>query len=316
MLGFSNAFSEEFSVSIPFGAYDPSLNTPTEFWYSPPTISIKTNDSIIWSNDDKEGHTVTSGKSSGRFGWMNDDFGTPDGYFDSERFMPGEKWSFTFNKPGVFSYFCKIHPWMEGYIIVENTIPNYPQDGTGQKISKLPVIRFTEDGMIEVDLSWEPKVITTHDAVKFIYQFYNPNTNENLQKFDYDFIILQNGKEIFRDHGKNQIGGDYRNFVFEKSGPITIRIEHIQNTNSLFKESSMIANNAPAINDQRTVEFTTIVHDNPKGITEHHPIIQPAQRLEFQYELALLFVIVPGGMFITALLWLKKKPRIKSSQPI
>ena len=30
--------AEEFQVTIPFGAFNPELNTPAEVWYDPPTI--------------------------------------------------------------------------------------------------------------------------------------------------------------------------------------------------------------------------------------------------------------------------------------
>ena len=86
----SFAYGEEYIIDIPFGAYNPELNTPTEVWYDPPLINVIVGDTIIWYNDDREAHTVTSGDGPGRFGWMdNRDFGTPDGNFDSGRFLPG-----------------------------------------------------------------------------------------------------------------------------------------------------------------------------------------------------------------------------------
>src|SRR3989338_9510053 len=97
-----DVFAEEFEVSIPFGSYNPELNTPAEVWYDPPEIVIKAGDTITWTNDDQEGHTVTSGVGSGRFGWMSKDFGKPDGLFDSQRFMPGESWTYTFEEEGSF----------------------------------------------------------------------------------------------------------------------------------------------------------------------------------------------------------------------
>ena len=33
----------------------------------------------------------------------------------------------------------------------------------------------------------------------------------------YDMIITQNGKEVFRDSGITQVGGDYRNVIFKNS---------------------------------------------------------------------------------------------------
>jgi len=104
-ISYNLAYAEEYSVHIPFGAYNPELNTPAEVWYDPPVITIRVDDTITWFNDDREGHTVTSGQGSGRFGWMSDDFGTPDGYFVSGRFMPEDSWSFTFTEAGKFQSF-------------------------------------------------------------------------------------------------------------------------------------------------------------------------------------------------------------------
>ena len=176
----SPAYAYEYVIDIPFGAYNPELNTPAEVWYSPPQMLITEGDTITWYNDDRESHTVTSGESSGRYGWMsNRDFGTPDGIFDSGNFAPGESWSYKFEEPGIFQYFCIIHPWMEGVVVVEAKIPDYPHDATGKKI-ELPQIRYTPDRNIEVDLSWHPPVIKNHEKTQFVYLFYNTNTNSNL----------------------------------------------------------------------------------------------------------------------------------------
>ncbi|GFN40408.1 MAG: hypothetical protein YK1309IOTA_1720001, partial [Marine Group I thaumarchaeote] len=64
------AYGEEKIVRIPFGAFNPELNTPVEVWYDPPAISVNVGDTITWVNNDREGHTVTSGEGAGRFGWM------------------------------------------------------------------------------------------------------------------------------------------------------------------------------------------------------------------------------------------------------
>ena len=81
------------------------------------------------------------------------------------------------------------------------SIPDYPHDSSGNKIEKFPVIDYTADGIIEIDMTWEPNVIKTNEKVTFIYQTYDPFTNSNLDKMNYDFILIQNGKEVFRDEG-------------------------------------------------------------------------------------------------------------------
>ena len=40
------AYAEEYIISIPFGAYNPELNTPTEVWYDPPFITIEAGDTV------------------------------------------------------------------------------------------------------------------------------------------------------------------------------------------------------------------------------------------------------------------------------
>ena len=271
----STAYAVDYVVDIPYGAYNPELNTPAEVWFDPSQIFVTVGDTITWYNDDREGHTVTSGESSGRFGWMdNKDLGKPDGIFDSERFMPGESWSYKFEESGTFSYFCTIHPWMEGIVIVEKEIPDYPHDATGKKL-EFPFLQYTPDRNIEVNLTWTPPVIQTHEKIQFVYQFYNPQTNSNLAKMKYNFIIFQNGKEIFRDEGLSQIGGDYRNFVFTDSGSIIIRIEGIHSS-SIFTDEDVTVSGNVENKVQRSVDFTTVVYDNPEKTGHEVYYLQPA----------------------------------------
>jgi len=274
---------------------------------------VTVGDTITWYNDDREGHTVTSGEGSGRFGCMSDNFGTPDSNFDSDRFMPGESWSYKFEESGTFSYFCTIHPWMEGIVIVEKEIPDYPHDATGKKL-KFPLLQYTPDRNIEVNLAWDPPVIQTHEKIQFVYQFYDPLTNSNLAKMKYNFIIFQNGKEIFRDEGLSQIGGDYRNFIFSDSGSIIIRIEGIHSSSILADESVTVSGNVEN-KVQRSVDFTTTVYDNPEKAGHEVSYSQPAQRLEIYYELMIFIITIPAVLFIGALLWLKRKPNIPQNKP-
>ena len=308
----STVYAEEYIIDIPFGAYNPELNTPAEVWYSPPQISVIVGDKITWYNDDREYHTVTSGDSPGRFGWMdNKDFGKPDGIFDSGNFPPGESWTYEFKESGIFSYFCIIHPWMEGIVIVEKEIPDYPHDATGE-IVEFPLLQYTPDRNIEVNLSWDPPVIKTHEKIQFVYQFYDPKTNSNLAKMKHYFTIFQNGQEIFSDEGLNQIGGDYRNYVFTESGSIIVRIDGIQSL-SLLAEEGVTVFGEIENKQQRSVDFTAAVYNNPEKTTHETYHVKPAQRLTLYYELMIFMILIPAIMFIVILLWIKRKPNI--SQP-
>jgi len=104
--------SGSYTINIPTGAADP--NAPY-FWQSEKNgsttgnITILTGDTVKWTNADTAFHTVTSGSPSNG----------PDGIFDSDLFSPGGSFSYKFSQEGIFPYFCMIHPWMVGTVIVE-----------------------------------------------------------------------------------------------------------------------------------------------------------------------------------------------------
>lgn len=196
--------------------------------------------------------------------------------------------------------------------MLKKKIPDYPHDATGKKLD-FPLLQNTPDRDIEVNLTWDPPIIKTHEKIQFVYQFYDPQTNSNLAKMKYTIMIFQNGKEIFRDDGLNQIGGDYRNFVFSDSGSIIIRIEGIQSSSILAEESVTVSGNVEN-KAQRAVDFTTVVYDNSEKTSHEIYHVKPAQRLESYYELMTLIILIPAILFLGILFWLKKKPELPQSK--
>ncbi len=79
-----------FTVLIPKGSANPEVDItklgPMQ-WYLPRQITVHTNDTITWKNNDTEAHTVTSGASPGIESLMNNKRGTPNGIFDSGSFQ-------------------------------------------------------------------------------------------------------------------------------------------------------------------------------------------------------------------------------------
>jgi len=75
-----------------------------DFAFQPDEITIKKGETITWTNQDEEQHTVTS------------DEGTE---LDSELLSNGQTYSHTFNEAGTFPYHCTPHPFMTAKIIVE-----------------------------------------------------------------------------------------------------------------------------------------------------------------------------------------------------
>lgn len=95
-----------------------------------------------------------------------------------------------------------------------------------------PVVAQTRDGALQVDLSWEPETIEPGKNTKFIFTFRDAMTGELLRNTSYDFVILQNGKEIHKKSANAQIGGDFVDYTFAESqkGQTTIQFNNLRNT--------------------------------------------------------------------------------------
>jgi len=77
--------------------------------YSPSTATISAGGTVTFSNTDNAPHTATSGSAANG----------PDGIFDSSLIMINASYSVTLSDSGNYTYFCMVHPWMEGTVIVE-----------------------------------------------------------------------------------------------------------------------------------------------------------------------------------------------------
>ncbi len=76
--------------------------------YIPSVITTDSEKQVTWVNEDSAFHSVTSGF-----------YGEPDDLFDSGYLDPYESFTVGFDKAGIYDYFCTLHPWMKGQVIVE-----------------------------------------------------------------------------------------------------------------------------------------------------------------------------------------------------
>lgn len=74
------------------------------FSFSPAVITVPAGTTIRWTNRDDIPHTVVS-----------DDHTT----FKSKVLDTDEQFTYTFTKPGTYSYFCSVHPKMTGKVVVQ-----------------------------------------------------------------------------------------------------------------------------------------------------------------------------------------------------
>ena len=91
----------------------PGSSTPgcenTDNCFIPSTVVITAGGTVTWENTDNAAHTATSGSPSDG----------PDGVWDSSLMMVNGSYSVTLDDEGTYPYFCMVHPWMQGTVIVE-----------------------------------------------------------------------------------------------------------------------------------------------------------------------------------------------------
>jgi len=85
-----------------------STQSAGQKYFDPASLSVKVGTTVIWTNQDAASHTVTSGDPSAG----------PSGTFDSSLIKPGNTFKHAFTTAGTTSYFCTVHPWMTGKVIV------------------------------------------------------------------------------------------------------------------------------------------------------------------------------------------------------
>jgi len=73
-----------------------------DFKYNPTPAKIHTGDRVTFVNDDDEPHTVTATDKS----------------YDSEGLDTNNTWQHVYTKPGRYTYFCELHPYMKAVVIV------------------------------------------------------------------------------------------------------------------------------------------------------------------------------------------------------
>ena len=74
------------------------------FTFAPAEITLPAGSDVTWVNQDDIPHTVTS-----------DDTTT----FASTLLDTGDDFSHQFDQPGIFAYFCSVHPMMTATVVVE-----------------------------------------------------------------------------------------------------------------------------------------------------------------------------------------------------
>jgi plastocyanin len=91
------------AVAVAGRTTNPNEIVIENFSFEPATLTVKAGTTVTWVNHDDEPHTATA----------------TDKRFNSKTLDNGDRFSHEFDAPGVYNYYCALHPKMTGKIIVK-----------------------------------------------------------------------------------------------------------------------------------------------------------------------------------------------------
>ncbi|HLA22325.1 MAG TPA: plastocyanin/azurin family copper-binding protein [Nitrosopumilaceae archaeon] len=77
--------------------------------FLPSNMMIQQGQDVVWYNDDSSIHSIIT---------QSQQFGS-SGIINSGNILPGESYSHRFDESGYVNYYCVLHPWMQGLVVVQ-----------------------------------------------------------------------------------------------------------------------------------------------------------------------------------------------------
>jgi len=137
----------EITIERASGSGVPGCEDEPEGCFIPSVASVSLGGVVIMKNTDSAAHTFTAGTPSDG----------PSDVFESNLLIAGSSYEWTSDTEGVIPYFCMVHPWMQGIILVgEGTAPPRPDP--------------KPDTRIDLDVSVNQRVYDLGDLASIIVE--------------------------------------------------------------------------------------------------------------------------------------------------
>ena len=183
--------------------------------YTPMVATVDVGGVVTMTNTDASPHSFTSGTVS-----MN--VPTPDGIFDSSVLMQGDAFEWSPTEAGTVPYYCFLHPWMVGEIIVQEVAAEEHADdhgddhGDDKGHDDMVHEEIAEDVELMVMISDSQVMGGTQIELEF-----------NVLHLNYDLTATQNGEVVFEEkglHSMDLIATHQIDALGSDENPITIEV--------------------------------------------------------------------------------------------
>ncbi len=201
------AFADHSEVTVipASGSGAPGCEETAEGCYIPKEATVDVGGKVIFSNTDTAAHTFTSGAATDE---------TPGEVFNSSLVMAGSSYEWTPTTVGEVPYFCMVHPWMVGLIVVQEA----GTEDDGEEIHT----DATASGMLSdgTKVSIMTSAPTSGEKMEITVDF------EDSEHANYDVMVTQNGAEVLNDMAAHAHEGEgmHETAPLSSSDPVEITI--------------------------------------------------------------------------------------------
>jgi len=200
---------------------DPGCLSTEVGCYTPNITTVDVGHIITMTNTDEAGvHTFTSGTVDGFAA-------SPDGTFDTGILMAGDSFDYNADTVGEFPYFCTLHVWMQGTLIVQEAAAEEEMQMEEEVTMELEEeVAMEEEVMMEKEVAMEEvELLVTitesamGDGTHVYLEFSETQVN-------YEMIGMQNDEKIFTiaGHAMEMTSDHHIDAVGTPESPLDIEI--------------------------------------------------------------------------------------------
>ena len=177
------------------GSSVPGCEETADGCFIPSPVTIPMGGTVTWENNDTAAHTATGGSATEG----------PSGVFDSSLIMAGSSFSHTFEDAGTFDYFCMVHPWMAGTVIVEDEAAA-AAEAAAAVVTRDPAIDLVDTLNYSISSGSVSSIMTNSDDATLVVAIDTSDDGELSINLDSDYItafddgsyfVLVNGEEVW-----------------------------------------------------------------------------------------------------------------------
>ena len=209
------AFADHSEVTVVPAAGSGSLGCDEVEYgcYIPGIATVDLGGVVIFSNTDSAAHTFSAGTAAAG----------PTGEFDTSMVMAGNSYEWTADVLGEIPYFCMVHPWMTGLIVVQEVEAEEHTDEHADEVAEVHMEgTATATGMLSdgTTVSIWTSTPTAGEAMEISIEF------EDVEHVNHDMMVTQSGDEVLNDEAAHHHDGKgvHTTAPLSSSDPVDITI--------------------------------------------------------------------------------------------